>query len=585
MVTSPIADRHPMPRRRGPITVPVRTAPGGEANGTEHSSTPASDEPALWQPTGLVAGLGFIGSAMFAIALSPFGLGQLAFVVVAPWAWLTLDARRISWLGYLVLFLCGFAMWTSLTLVETNVQFDTLLAHLPQIGYLGAYLPAFVLIGRTGRRNIPLPVYISLPFIWCGLEAIRCNFLGGIGIGLIAHAAADTQRILQLTDIAGSCGLGMLMVATGASVAELVWVTRRIRRLERCLPAQNKVVSDASSGPGTFRHEAGSDASEKRPLNSTARSSLERAVRRTRDRAREVHLASITASVFVMVGILVFANYYGRQRNRETRNWKLFESNQFAMFVVGGPEGERDFAAQASLRSSELLVASLAGRPTIRKNLRPTLIVAPQTEQAGLAWKAKLIRSPTLTHESELRSPRGANLWRQHAPYCVFPADRLYVPLHLLVSVDRGVNVEQVVNQSLGGLPDDGKAVDAAVVSIEPNWVDGSTWPRLFARSVAAAATANRCPVIAMVPERVVAVAAGDGTLHWLGSETTRESPIAGPNNPREDAREPISVRAMIDPRVSYFVSSVGQKLTVTCIAVTIMIPLIWLSSRVRKRI
>jgi hypothetical protein len=103
-----------------------------------------------------------------------------------------------------------------------------------------------------------------------------------------------------------------------------------------------------------------------------------------------------------------------------------------------------------------------------------------------------------------------------------------------------GSTVEQTLNDALHGYLQRGKSIDAAVVVIEPGILDGSGWPRMMNRAVILAATANRCPLISVVPDSDSFVAAGDGTIY-------QASAVGGSTS------EVVSFSAMIDPRDSLY--------------------------------
>ena len=533
---------------------------------------PVGDLP--FQPLALTASCAFGGALLMAICLMPLGLGQTAFVAVAPWAWLTLDARRMTRWAYPMLYFAGVAQWLCLSVVEITLGNGALISNLPVIAYLALYVPAFVLLGRAAREWTRLPAYLLLPVIWCGLELIRCHLFGGFSLAMLAHAAADTRRILQLTDLAGSYGLGMLMVASGASVAELLWITRRIKRLEQHLPhperSADQLQREASVG-GRFSVPGFGERAKKRDTES----SMQAAMRRNRDRARELHLIMVTVAVAVIVGVLVFANFYGRERVVETNTWKLFESNLYSVEVLGGPGAAELFSDHAGRPQQSLLITSLSQELPqdgldAAAGKRPVLAIF---QAANGDWKVTM-RHAGQWNEKPLGKVSGANAFWSQRPVGQAYSRSADVPLTIMAAVDSNATIEDSVNRAIRNLPHRGRGLDMMFLSIDPSYLDGSRWPRLMTRSVMAAAVANRCPVIAVVPDRWVAVATGEGKL-WWSSAMAQQGSSSDSGDPMTDGKHtdaPIRVHAMIDPRAPAF-AKLGATPAYLCMLLTILVP------------
>jgi hypothetical protein len=535
------------------------------------------------QPRSKVILFGALGAILVAVSLGPFGAGQLAFLAIAPWAWLTLDARRVGRLGYLSLFGSGLMLWIWLLLMEVDLGEGVLLQEMPVISYLACYVPLFVALGRMARSLVRLPSYVTLPIIWCGLEWMRCHLLGGFSLGLLAHAAADTRRILQLTDLMGSYGLGMLMVASGASVAELVWVTRRIRHLERRLPGVSRPEPADETGGASGKQILGFLGRPRKKKD--ARTSMEAVMRRHRDHARDVHLSSVVFSVGVIVGVLALANSYGRFRMFETRTWKLFESNLFGITVLGGKDDALHWERDSKMDSGSLLVACFDRPVAISRTPPPALTIGLESNDPS-TWSVVLHRSRDRVDRERLELDSDFVVQQSSGagdlPCCRFGAQPTNIPLSILVTATPTSNIEQAVNECLRGEHERGKHIDFSVVATEPGPLDGSNWPQLLSRSLIAAAVANRCPVIAMVPGRISAVANGDGKLWWSGAREVR-SQSGDPMTVGQSIEEPIRVQAMIDPRVSYFVSDLGSLPAFLCAVLALLVPVVVLLKRLSK--
>jgi apolipoprotein N-acyltransferase len=73
-----------------------------------------------------------------------------------------------------------------------------------------------------------IPVILAAPVVWCGLEWFRKNwFLGGFALGSLEHTQFENTTIIQVADICGEYGVGMLIVFVGTSIGRLLPLPRR----------------------------------------------------------------------------------------------------------------------------------------------------------------------------------------------------------------------------------------------------------------------------------------------------------------------------------------------------------------------
>ncbi|MEM9587673.1 MAG: hypothetical protein AAGA03_10360 [Planctomycetota bacterium] len=581
----------------------------------------------------LVTALGLLGAIGYALSLSPLGIGQIAFLITLPWAWLTVDARRVTVTGYFVLYLCGTLSWLLLLLMESWVVTPNFLVAFAQVGYLGLFLPAFIWLGRVGRRQWSVPGYLWLPVAWCAIEYLRGNLFGGFSLGMLGHSVVDSRRMLQLADLLGSTGLSALMVACAASVAELLWLVRRLRRLERSVPKLVDPRADAGAEPTASEQAtilASSRSFSGRPMikrkRDDAATSMQAAMRRTRDRTRDQHLTLATLTVLVLSGILFFSNYYGSTRVTETRIWKLFEKSMFEFSVVGGPQSRQMLIAENQLLGNALVVTALGGPPwegnsaarslgSPRRNMLTVYPADGQTwmaetrladrkpspgvdeaesqdgsttdpgdglEAEATAAEAKpsnppetqptttpslLVDAPDQSHQLDTSRFDGllGRLWRSRAHAATFEPRTEKFPLRIVCTMIDNATIERSLMNVLRKQPRRGNTVDASLVVIRPGRWDGSAWPRLLTRSVLAAAVANRCPVIGVVPETTMAVANGDGKLFCSAATVSQISPVSIESDATDTADAlgeaeagVVHLTEMIDPRESYYIASAG---------------------------
>ena len=103
------------------------------------------------------------------------------------------------------------------------------LAWLALAAYLGLYLPAFVLLSRTGVHRWHIPLVIVAPVVWTGLDWIRAHFLTGFLMASLAHTQYRVPAMIQFADIAGEYGVTFLIMFVAASVTSLIFELGTIR--------------------------------------------------------------------------------------------------------------------------------------------------------------------------------------------------------------------------------------------------------------------------------------------------------------------------------------------------------------------
>ncbi len=534
-----------------------------------------------WQ----VASLGVTGAAIYLLAFLHPTLGLLGFFAIAPWAWLVIDARHIRWVGYAFLYACGLCQWLGLRLLAAGSEgLWVNPSDLFLIAYLAVYLPFFVSIGRFGRETLRTPITLWLPVVWVGLSCLQANLFGGFSLGSLAHAVVYLPDVIQIADLFGSYGLSALMVATGAALVQLFWTFRRVRFLERKLSPEDDTDISKSIGLNSrlttatprddergftsaskFRPLARPVNGNGTPVNSCVNSqqSMKLAVRRNRDAARDRDLAIAAFSTLGITATIIWSAWYSQYRISEASKWKLFEGYRYEVHAVGGEVSGDAFQAALKKSTDRGLVtyASTDSSKTFRGDVsHSVLAISPKSIDTTTAvgqgsgdhdaqrWVATLRRYSGQFSAHDLGYSLGEGRWKtlyRHlaAIPVAFPRDEQDVKIRLLPMLAYGSTIEQTMNDSLHAYIEYGKSIDGVVVVLEPSFFDGSRWPRLTSRSVIVAATANRCPVIAVIPDHDSFVAAGDGSTFAASAVGTSESAV-------------VSFTAMIDPRDSLYTAT-----------------------------
>jgi apolipoprotein N-acyltransferase len=166
----------------------------------------------------------------------PLSLGFLAWVALVPWLSLVrAEASRrhrylAAWLGGLIFFVAAL-QW---------VRVAHPMMYFAWIGlaiYCSLYFPlALFLIRRLDRRGLPL--WLSVPAVWIGLEYMRAHFPTGfswleplglqhmVGFGwyFLGYTQHDYLPLIQVADLTGVYGLSFLIAGVNALV--FLWLQR-----------------------------------------------------------------------------------------------------------------------------------------------------------------------------------------------------------------------------------------------------------------------------------------------------------------------------------------------------------------------
>ncbi len=192
------------------------------------------------------------GAALLWLAQPPLRLWPLAWVAVVPWlllAWQSHVTRR----HYVILYVVSALYWA---LSMQGLRHAHPLMYGPWIAlaaYLAVYpvlwmalvrvascLPQMPHSTEQGRTTFRLPLWISAPVVWVGLEWVRNYFLTGISAVMLGHTQADVPALIQIADLCGSYGVSFVIVLANTAIAEgLLAAYRRRRAAASAEPAES----------------------------------------------------------------------------------------------------------------------------------------------------------------------------------------------------------------------------------------------------------------------------------------------------------------------------------------------------------
>ena len=200
-------------------------------------------------------GLGCVGAATMALVQPPVDFWMLAWLAPLPWLAIV-QAERISaahpwrslWVG-------GFCHWLAVIHWLRLPHPATSIGWVALSAYLACYLPLFVAIARRLVHGWRWPLVAAAPVAWMACEQLRGSALGGFTFGAIGHTQWRWTTLIQLADCLGAVGVGGVVMAVAAGLAEIVaTVTSRERvRVAVLSGVAAVVVLVATIGYGRWR--------------------------------------------------------------------------------------------------------------------------------------------------------------------------------------------------------------------------------------------------------------------------------------------------------------------------------------------
>src|ERR1700683_2341378 len=70
--------------------------------------------------------------------------------------------------------------------------------------YCSLYYPLSILLVRRFDRRSRLPLVLSVPLVWTGLEFVRAHFLGGFAWYFLSHTQHAFLPLIQISDLGGA---------------------------------------------------------------------------------------------------------------------------------------------------------------------------------------------------------------------------------------------------------------------------------------------------------------------------------------------------------------------------------------------
>ncbi|WP_145270681.1 apolipoprotein N-acyltransferase [Tautonia plasticadhaerens] len=195
--------------------------------------------------------LGVASGLLLAMAYEPVGAWWLAWAALVPFLMLVRGGRSAGSV-YLGAWLGGLAFW--LIAVEWVRASDASAwpGWLALALVLSLWWPASLGLIRVMVRRLGLPMLLAAPAAWIGVEYVRGLYpLNGFQWFFLGHSTYRLLPMIQVADLTGAWGLGVLVMLANAWLVELIERPRTAeapkggRRPTRGLVVRSAVVAVA----------------------------------------------------------------------------------------------------------------------------------------------------------------------------------------------------------------------------------------------------------------------------------------------------------------------------------------------------
>jgi len=166
----------------------------------------------------------------------PMALTWLAWVALVPLLTLV-RATAPAWRIYAAAYLAGAAFFWPvlqwLRVADERMYYTWAALAI----YCSFYFPAAVALLRVFDRRTSLPLVVTLPLVWTGLEYVRAHLMTGFPWYFLSHSQQGFLTLTQVADLGGAYAVTFLIAAVNGLVFE--WFTRfeKVRALLRIPPA------------------------------------------------------------------------------------------------------------------------------------------------------------------------------------------------------------------------------------------------------------------------------------------------------------------------------------------------------------
>lgn len=181
-------------------------------------------------------------------SFTPLDWGALGWVALVPLVMLIRNPQRIRKL-YLAIYIAG--LINGLMLFQWMRLGDVTMypAWIALSILLGFYFPVFVAVSRVAVHRFRIPLAVTVPVVWVGLEYFRAHFLTGCPWYFLGHSQYRWLEIIQISDLVGAYGVSFLLcIAAAAFVALLpASIFRKLKLTQELEPSSASILNPSPS--------------------------------------------------------------------------------------------------------------------------------------------------------------------------------------------------------------------------------------------------------------------------------------------------------------------------------------------------
>jgi apolipoprotein N-acyltransferase len=158
----------------------------------------------------------------------PLALGWLAWVALVPLLTLVRTDARPRRL-YFAAWVAGLAFFYPAIQWMRVADYRMYATWAMLATYCSLYLPVTIWLLRRLDRGTPLPLVVTVPLVWCGLEFLRSFLLTGFAWYYLAHTQHTVLPLIQVADLGGAYTVSLLVAAVNAGLFEVLFTWPQFR--------------------------------------------------------------------------------------------------------------------------------------------------------------------------------------------------------------------------------------------------------------------------------------------------------------------------------------------------------------------
>ena len=199
--------------------------------------------------------LGLSGAFLLWLSAPPVDWGFLAWIAPICWLLLIRGSLLAGWRPFLTLYLVGWIYFGATFYWIMLPHALAILGWLALSSYLAFYVLAFVGLCRVAVHRLHIPLVLTAPVVWTGLEIIRAHLLTGFLMAALGHTQYRWLSVIQLSDLVGAYGVSFLIMFVAASLARALPFRGKKFTFWPLLPAGLAILVSVMYGQIRLQHE------------------------------------------------------------------------------------------------------------------------------------------------------------------------------------------------------------------------------------------------------------------------------------------------------------------------------------------